>query len=105
VLLLVGGAATTATALALGMIAFGRALLRSRRALRSIRWAAFLGAMAILLVGILDHVPRRDPYLVLAAASALTVAALARRLERRRAPRPFSPSPEASMEKRPNLGR
>jgi hypothetical protein len=104
-LLLVGGAATTATALALGMAAFGRALFRSRRALRSIRWVAFLFAMAVLLVGVLDHVPRRDPYLVLAAASALAVAALARRLERRRAPRPFSPSPETTMEKRPNIGR
>jgi hypothetical protein len=87
------------------MTAFGRALFRSRRALRSIRWVAFLFAMAVLLVGVLDHVPRRDPYLVLTAASALAVAALARRLERRRAPRPFSPSPETTMEKWPNIGR
>ncbi len=42
VLLLVGGGTTTATALVLGMTAFGRVLLRSRPALRAVRWASFL---------------------------------------------------------------
>jgi hypothetical protein len=106
-LLIVGGAATTATALALGMTTFGPVLFRSRPALRSARWAGFLLALFLLVVGILDHVPQRDPYLVLAAAAALTVAGFARRLEGCRPSCPFPSNHEAAMEKekRPNIGR
>jgi hypothetical protein len=104
-LLVVGGASTAATALALGMTAFGPALIRSRPVLRAVRWVGFLLALAFLIVGILDHVPQRDPYLVLAAAGALTVAGFARRLERHRPPRLFPSSHEPAMEKRPNIGR
>ncbi len=81
--LLVGGAATAATCLLLGAITFGRAILRSRKVLRAMQGGAFAVALAILLVGIFHHVPRRNPLLVIAAALALAVSASARRLERR----------------------
>jgi hypothetical protein len=105
VLLAVGGAATMVTALALGMTGFGPALVRSRRTLRSIRWTAFLFAVAILVAGIVDHVQRRDPYLVLTVALALAVAGLALRLERRRNPRPSPSNHQATKQERPNIGR
>jgi hypothetical protein len=104
-LLVVGGAATMATALTLGATAFGPVLVRSRRALRSIRWTAFLFAMAVLVVGILDHVHTRDPYLVLTVGLALTVAGFAHGLERRRNPCPPLSKHEATKQERPNIGR
>ncbi len=104
-LLVVGGAATMTTALALGITAFGHVLVRSRRTLRSVRWAAFLFAMAVLVAGILDHVQPRDPYLVLTVALALTVAGFAHSLERRRNPCPSPSNHEATREERPNIGR
>lgn len=72
-LFLTGGAATAVTALVLLGLSQGRALLASRRACGWVQSGSFLLALAILVVGILFHDPRRDPFVVAAAGLALTL--------------------------------
>ncbi|WP_406696702.1 hypothetical protein V5E97_37525 [Singulisphaera sp. Ch08] len=83
ILLLAGGAATAATSLLLLGLSHGRILLHSRLACWWIQSGAFLIALAILVVGIVYHDPRRDPFVVAAAGLAIGLSIAAHWQERR----------------------
>lgn len=80
---LVGGGTSAATCLLLWGLTRGAGVLRSRSSLRRIHWAAFVLALMILIAGIVRHVPRHDPWVIVAAGLVLLLSALARWRERR----------------------
>ncbi|SIO67429.1 hypothetical protein SAMN05444166_8361 [Singulisphaera sp. GP187] len=82
-LFLVGGMATAVTALLLLCLSQGRELVRSRLACWWVQSGAFLLALAILVAGIVYHDPRRDPFVVVAAALAIGLSIAAHWQERR----------------------
>lgn len=91
-LFLIGGAATAATSLVLLGLSQGRVLLASRRVCGWVQSGSFLLALVILLIGIVFHDPRRDPFVVAAAGLALTLSIGANWQQRRLSVPPLHPS-------------
>jgi hypothetical protein len=84
-LLAAGGAATALVGLVLLLLASRRNWYPGTFLLGLLSWLSFLVGLGILLGGVIDHEPRRNPSLVLGAGLALGISVLARLIHRSQA--------------------